>query len=88
MKVLTCNVRCIVANDGPNHWAHRKHLCIETIRRQQPDLIGFQELWEPQQRDLAAALPEFAVFGTADEPTGRNAMNAIFYRRDRFALLS
>ena len=41
MKILTCNIRCFGAEDGPNNWIHRKELCIEVIRSQTPDIIGF-----------------------------------------------
>lgn len=88
MKILTCNIRCYGARDGDNAWDRRRDFCIEVMRRRQPDLICLQECWQEQHADLTAALPEFDAYGMIDEPLGRHPMNAVFFRRDRFGLVS
>lgn len=88
MKVMSCNVRTSLARDGENGWECRKELCGRVIRSREPDLIGFQEMSDIQCADLRRLLPAFESFGMADEPAGRRPQNAIFYRRDRFRLLS
>ncbi len=88
MKILTCNVRCIEAHDGDNHWEYRKKLCIDVIRSQQPDIVCFQEMRTKQFADVSRAMPEYNVYAMADEPVGRNPQNAIIYRSDAFTLIS
>ncbi len=42
-KIMTFNIRGAVHDDGENAWPKRAALNVETIRRADPDLIGFQE---------------------------------------------
>jgi hypothetical protein len=51
-------------------------------------LICFQELWRPQYDYACSVLPEYATFGLVDEPSTARPVNAIFYRRSRFDLIS
>ena len=44
MRVMTCNVRTSLANDGEDHWSLRRDFCLNVIRGQSADLLGFQEL--------------------------------------------
>ena len=88
MKILTCNIRCFDAQDGPNGWVHRKQLCVDVIRSQSPSIICFQEMWSLQFMDLAAAFPEFNYYGMVDEPIGQHPQNCIFYRMSGFRLIS
>lgn len=32
MRVMTCNVRTSLADDGPDHWSLRRDFCIKVIR--------------------------------------------------------
>ncbi len=86
MKILSCNLRGFGESDGPDAWVHRKELCLDVIKSENPDVISFQEL--EQFADITAAFPEYASYAMADEPCGRRPMNAIFYRRDRYTRLS
>ena len=88
MKVLTCNIRCSVAEDGEDNWRFRKDFCAETIRAQSPDMICFQEMLADQFADLKAALPDFTHYAMIDDPCGENPTNAIFYREVAFTVLS
>jgi len=88
LKILTCNIRFYGAKDGDNAWEHRKDFCAEVIRGEEPDLIGFQEMWAEQYDDLTRALPGYDTFAMVDEPTGKRPMNCIFYRRERFVRVS
>ena len=88
MKILTCNIRCSCDGDGENGWSYRDAYCAEVIRAQTPDIICFQEMWEPQADYLTPAFPAFHAFGMVDEPTGRNPVNTIFYHADSFHLVS
>ncbi len=88
MKIITCNIRFFGGDDGDDHWVHRKDYCARVIRDQQPDLIGFQEMWRQQFDDLLPLFPEYACYALADEALSLHPMNTIFYRRDAFHLIS
>jgi endonuclease/exonuclease/phosphatase family metal-dependent hydrolase len=83
--VMTCNVRCSGAQDGPDNWDLRKEVCVQVMLSRDPDVICCQELWEPQYADLRAMLRGYAAYGITDSPTGRRLVNALFWLRDRFA---
>ena len=84
MRIMSCNIRYFGGNDGPNHWTHRKQLCLDVIRSREPDLICCQEVWLEQMDDLVAGLGGYGAYGMPDESTGANPVNPIFYRRDSF----
>jgi endonuclease/exonuclease/phosphatase family metal-dependent hydrolase len=46
LRVMTFNLRGAVIPDGENIWPHRARFSAEVIRREDPDLIGFQEVQE------------------------------------------
>lgn len=88
MRVMTCNIRVCTANDGNNAWDRRKELVAEVIRRHDPDLIGFQEMLRPQWAFLREQLEGYEWFGLARTREAVDPNNAIFWRRDRFELIS
>ena len=88
MKIMTCNIRTYGADDGDDHWVHRKNFCAEIIRSRQPDIICFQEMWAEQFTDLKPAFPKFDAYGMIDEPLTRHPMNTVFYRKEQFDALS
>ncbi|HCE45430.1 MAG TPA: endonuclease [Lentisphaeria bacterium] len=88
MKILTCNIRYLGAEDGDNGWKYRKDFCAEIIKSQSADMICFQEVWKQQFEDLHRALPGYQTFGMADVPQGRNPQNCIFYRKNKFNFIS
>jgi len=88
IRVMSCNVRCYGAQDGPNHWDRRKDVCVEVMLSRTPHVICCQEVWAPQFADLCARLDGYAHHGMVDTATGGDPVNTIFYRRDRFRLIS
>ena len=44
MKLVTFNIRYDCGTDGINNFSCRKPFILETIAREQPDVIGFQEV--------------------------------------------
>jgi endonuclease/exonuclease/phosphatase family metal-dependent hydrolase len=88
MRILTCNVRYSAAPDGDNHWNLRKDLCLDVVRQQAADLICCQEMSDEQQQAFAAAMPGYEWFGMADKPLTGTPVDSIFYRRDRFRMIS
>ncbi|MFT5088643.1 MAG: endonuclease/exonuclease/phosphatase family metal-dependent hydrolase [Candidatus Latescibacterota bacterium] len=88
MRIATCNIRCFPAKDGPDHWELRKEYALNLIRSLHADIVCFQELWRPQYDYAHKVLPEYASFGLADEAATDRPVNALFWRRDAFDLVS
>ena len=86
LKVMTFNIRYDNPADGRNAFAGRRDMIIEFLRRERPDLIGFQEIVHVIRHSLAEALPEY-VFLAIDLGDGYRNDVAVAYRRDRFDLL-
>ncbi|MBC9034677.1 endonuclease/exonuclease/phosphatase family protein [Sphingomonas sp. JC676] len=63
LRVMSYNVRFPSKDDGANLWEARRDLAAAMIRREHPDVIGTQELFQRQGDDLVARLPGFAWFG-------------------------
>jgi endonuclease/exonuclease/phosphatase family metal-dependent hydrolase len=88
MRVMTCNVRYSAAPDGDDSWPYRKALCFDVIGSREPDIICFQEVMHDQLVELRAAFPDHDWTGMTRSPESRDVPNAIFYRREAFALVS
>ncbi len=60
LRVMTFNVRgSFHEGDGLNAWNNRAALNVETLKRQAPDLIGFQELQSGNLDTYEEKLPEY-----------------------------
>ncbi|RSK34017.1 endonuclease/exonuclease/phosphatase family protein [Hymenobacter metallilatus] len=89
LRVMSYNIRLDVASDGPNRWDLRKDRVAGLLRYHTPDIVGVQEALPNQLADLAAALPAYSWYGPGrDDGQQRGEASAIFYRTDRFILLS
>lgn len=88
MRVMTCNVRTSLADDGLDNWSRRRDFCLDVIRAQSADLLGFQEVQRDQYDDLSTGLPQYAAWGMVDEPHTVSPTNAVMFRTQRFDLLS
>lgn len=89
MNVMTFNVRYDNPEDGENNWKFRKERVAGVIREHDIDVFGTQEVLVNQYRDLQRLLPDYASVGVGRED-GREQgeFNAVFFRRDRFEMLS
>jgi len=90
LRVLSCNVRVDLAPDTRtgNGWAHRRELCGDVIASRKADLIGFQEVHPAHLSYLSERLKEFEVFALYNPGKTPLPSNAIFFRRDKFKLVS
>ncbi|MGK6319748.1 endonuclease/exonuclease/phosphatase family protein [Sphingomonas sp. DT-204] len=87
LRVMSFNVRYGTADDGPNDWAHRRDILVETIRAEHPDVIGTQELLKDQADYIVAKLPDYTWFGIDRRGGHGDEHMGVFYRRDRLKLI-
>ncbi len=64
-RIMCCNIRVALDEDEQKGvgWSKRKHLCIDTIRKQKPDIICLQEVLKIQSEDFQKAFPSFQLLG-------------------------
>ncbi len=87
LSLLSYNIRYDNPADGANSWPHRQEQVATLLQRQQPDLIGLQEVLHHQLVDLAAALPAYDWIGVGrDDGQQAGEYAPIFYRRARLTL--
>ncbi len=91
VKVISYNLRCITADDqGENAWEARREASVNMILAEQPDVIGFQEPWNPQIDYLTSRLPQYSHFEYGRETGlredgGEHLM--VMWNRDKYDLL-
>ena len=90
LKVMTFNIRTSLADDGPNHWDLRKEFLFQTVRRHDPDIVGFQEPTPSQWRELEQALaPGWVGVSHSRQDASseeRNHWQGFFYKPMRLEL--
>ncbi len=85
VRVMSFNVRGASHKDGENAWEGRAGLNVETIKRYEPALIGFQEMQAPNLDVYERDLPGYArIAGPAYGPDWLEEFAAIFYDPERF----
>lgn len=88
LRVMSFNVRYGTADDGPNHWRHRRSTLLETIRAYDPDLLGTQEVLADQVEELSAALTGHTRWGVGrDDGVQAGEFSALWFRSARFERL-
>ncbi|MFW5780152.1 MAG: endonuclease/exonuclease/phosphatase family protein [Bacillota bacterium] len=89
IKVMSFNVRCIAMEQNPvNNWINRKDNVLEVIEVFKPDIIGFQELKEPQYQFFRDNLNEYGFYGEHRHSFELiSEASAIFWKKNRFEAL-
>lgn len=86
-RVASYNLRMDTPRDSLNAWPNRKDMVKALIRYHDFDIIGTQEGFVHQLRDILE-LSEYAYTGAGrDDGQEAGEYAAIFYRKDRFRLV-
>lgn len=59
VSIVSFNIRLAIADDGINSFIHRSGAIISKIRKEEPDIIGFQEVYAECADFLIENLPEY-----------------------------
>jgi endonuclease/exonuclease/phosphatase family metal-dependent hydrolase len=87
LSVMSFNIRYGTADDGENHWNHRRDMVAEVFRTRHADIVGVQEALNFQITEITTANPAYAVLGVGrDDGRSKGEFSAILYRADRFAV--
>ncbi len=79
MKIMTFNIRVDVEKDGKNSFKNRIEGIKEFLKKENPDIIGFQEIRPAMLNDLAKVLDNYFFVG---EPRKElDEYNPIFFKK-------
>lgn len=87
MKLVTYNIRYDCGQDGINNFSCRKSFILETIAREKPDVIGFQEVLPHVALWLKENLKDYYVVGCPRETDLTGEQVCIAFRPDKFNLM-
>lgn len=85
LNVMSFNIRYDNPDDSLNNWQYRKDVVAKTIKSQNADIVGAQEVLVNQLNDLKSRLPEYNAIGVGREDgIEKGEYSAILYKKDRF----
>lgn len=95
-RVVTANIRYADPKDTHNLWTDRRDFLLETVLKQSPDIVGFQEVTPAQGAWLEQKLKGFKVAPRDDGKRSLlgalseiiSSMNMLAWRTDRFDEIS
>lgn len=88
LKVMSCNVRCISPTDlGKKSWFYRADLIMKNIEKEQPGVIGFQEVTKWHYSYLCDTLGVYDSVITYRDDSFNSEGCPIFYRSDIYTLI-
>ena len=88
LKIMSFNMRLDQANDGDNHFSHRKPRIIEFLNEQKADIIGFQEITPTMRAWLVETFPDYYMVGVGRAADYSDETALIAFRKDTMALMS
>ena len=88
IRVATCNVRYMHADDAGNGWEFRKERLADALNSIHADVIGTQEAYFEQKQFLKKRLKGYKVVGVGREDGKKKGEHsAIFFNKKRFRAL-
>lgn len=89
IKVMTFNIRMDTKDDGINQWTNRKEKCAQLVSYHQVDILGMQEAFIHQIKDMEKLLPNFKWFGRGrDDGKESGEFSPLMYNYKKFKLLN
>lgn len=88
IKAVTFNLRMATHHDRQNYFFNRTPLILKTIRKENPDILCFQEATDPMLEWLKVNLTEYTVVGTGRDSNLTGEANPIAFRNGMFSLFS
>ncbi len=87
LRVMSFNIRYYNGKDGINHWDNRKSSCLDIIKKNSPDIVGFQEMLLPQFDFFVKELFDYSWLGVGRENDKTGESVPIFFKKYEFKLI-
>ncbi len=88
LKFMTFNLRVDVKEDGINSFTNRFDRVLDTINKEKPDVIGFQEVIDSMRARLRDSLEGYTVQGCGRDKKYHGESMLIAYRTNDVELIS
>lgn len=89
LNLMSYNIRYDITTSNASPWTERHTAISSQVKRFDVDIIGMQEVLVHQQEQLLSDLPGYASVGVGrDDGINAGEFSPIFYKADRFQLLS
>ncbi len=88
LKIMSFNMRLDQANDGENHFSHRRPRIKQFIDETAADIIGFQEITPTMRAWLVETFPNYYMVGVGRAADYSDETALIAFRKDTMALMS
>lgn len=87
VKAMTFNIRTKTFLDVTNGWSKRKHVVVNILNANAPDVFGLQEARYSQYKHIRKAMSPYGSYA-AGRNNGKESGEScpIFYRKNRFSL--
>ncbi len=84
LRVMSFNIRYGTANDGDNHWRHRREMVFQVLRDHRPDVVGLQEALRFQIDEMHEAVAGYGEIAVGrDDGKDAGEASGILYRTAR-----
>ncbi|MEY4384347.1 MAG: hypothetical protein RI995_1889 [Bacteroidota bacterium] len=88
INCMTFNIRLDTKDDGINQWPFRKERCAELVKYHQVDILGMQEAFVHQIKDMEKQLPDYKWFGRGrDDGKEAGEFSPLMYNSKKIRLL-
>ncbi len=87
LKICSFNLRMESSSDGKNMFTYRTPYIREAIRRESPDIIGFQECLPHMHAWLRDNFPEYITVGCGRGSDYKDESNPVLFKKDKFDFL-
>ena len=86
VRVMTYNIRCEGGDrkSPDNNWGARRDDLVDLVRRENPDVAGFQEVEPDQLKWLAGRFADYTFVGVGRNADGRGEASPVAFRTSRF----
>ena len=86
VRVMTYNIRCEGGdrNSPDNNWGARRDDLVDLVRRENPDVAGYQEVEPGQLKWLAGRFADYTFVGVGRNADGQGEASPVAFRTSRF----
>ena len=86
VRVMTYNIRCEGGDrkSPENNWGARRNDLVDLVRRENPDVAGFQEVEPGQLKWLAGRFADYTFVGVGRNADGGGEVSPVAFRTSRF----
>ena len=86
ISVVTFNVRVATTDDGENNFFNRLPLIEKTIKKRNPDIIGFQEVTSEMRMAFCENLNDYYIVGGGREANRLGESACVAFNKLKFAV--